>query len=294
MKSFAVLSAVVAVAVAQSNPLIPSGISDSCRTFLTNLNTNADIAKCTDALTTALSSFAPGKTDTATASDITGALNNLCSTSTTAACPSSVISSQVTNFYAACPDELTSSPNADVVRMYDIIFSIVPMQKAICSKGDDGKWCVMSGNPLSDSSASDLQSSLYTQDGQTIIPNTDAFSSNNLPFLLLSPDLDKEALCTACTRNVLSAYITYESDVPYAPGLGKSQLLGEQGALFSAVQEKCGAKFMDNEIKAAGGLGTSNGNGIFSSGAAPSIDVAFQSLMAVFAGFTTLAVTAAL
>lgn len=290
-KSFAVLSAVVATAYAQSNPLIPSGISDGCRTFLEGLNSNSQIATCTAALNTALDAFAPGTTTSASASDITSALNNVCATSINTACPTNVISSQVTAFYSACSTELTSNLNNDVLTLYDTLFFIVPMQKAICTKNDGGDWCVLSGNPLS-GSASELKSSLYTTSGQVVIPNTNAFSTNNIPFLLISPSLEQEALCTPCTRNVLSAYISYESDVPYGPGLGKSQLLGAQSTLFQAVQEKCGEKFMDNEVKAAGGLGT---NKIFggSSGAA-SLNVGFQSLMAAFAGLTTLAVTVAL
>jgi hypothetical protein len=287
LKAIAILSAAVVAAYAQSNPLIPSGISAGCKTFLETLNTDASIASCTTALNTALASFAPGKTG-ASASDITSALTNVCSVSTTNACPTASINSQITGFYKSCSDELTSNANADVVRLYDVLFTIIPMKQALCSKGDNGNWCVSSGVPLS-TSASDLQKSLYTESGQTVIPNTAAFASNNLPFLLINPKLESAALCTACTRNVLSAYINYESDLPYAPGLNRSQILGTQTELFNAVSEKCGARFMDNEVQAAGGLGT--GNSILGGGAA-SLNAGFQSILATFAGFATLAVVA--
>eukprot|EP01126_Amoeba_proteus_P032347 TRINITY_DN31568_c0_g1_i1.p1 TRINITY_DN31568_c0_g1~~TRINITY_DN31568_c0_g1_i1.p1 ORF type:complete len:207 (-),score=25.11 TRINITY_DN31568_c0_g1_i1:190-765(-) len=188
---------------------------------------------------------------------------------------------------SACRAELSENPK--VASMYDMLYVITPMKQAICSKGDDAKWCVMSSNTLGGASASDIQSSLYTQNGQTVIPNTDKFSENNIPFLLLKPELDKETLCKPCTRNVLAAYIDYESNVPYAPGLAKSQLLQPQTPLFNAVKEKCGDSFMDNQVKAAGGIGS---NIIKSGAAAASTNAALSGFMAVSAGLLTLAVQA--
>lgn len=266
--------------------MIPSGISDGCKTFLTALNSNTQIATCTAALNTALDAFAPGKTTTPSSADVKSALKDLCAPAIDVACPASAISSQVSAFYSACSAELTT--NEDVIRLYDVIFVIVPMQKALCTTNDSGELCAVSGAPLS-GSASDVAAGLYTQNGQTIIPNTKAFSSRNIPFLLISPDLEKEALCTSCTRNVLSAYISYESSNPYGPGLSNSQLIPSQADLFQAVQTKCGAKFMDNEVKAAGGLGTSNGLGL-DSGAVSSANVGILSV--AVAGFLTLAVSA--
>jgi len=282
-KSIAVLSAVVATAYAQANPLIPSGIGATCKSFLEELNKDTSIADCTAALNEALSSFAPGQAGAA-AADVTGALTNVCSVATTNSCPTAAINAQITKFGTACQDELKVNPNADVVRLYDVFYTIIPMKQALCSKGDDGNWCVSSGVPLA-GSASEIQKSLYTESGQTVIPNTAAFAANNLPFLLTSGDLEKDQLCTACTRNILSAYMNYESDVPYGVGLDKSQLLGNQIPLFKAVQEKCGANFMDNAVKAAGGLGTTGG---FSFGAAAAL--APSALFATAAGLASLVV----
>lgn len=286
LKSIAVISAVTVAVYAQSNTLIPSNISDGCRTFLNALDTNTQVSACTSALNVGLDGFAPGKPATASASEIASALETVCSSN---ACPADVISKQLTDFSSACPTELSSVE--EVTILYDILYTISPLKDAVCSKGDDGKWCVMSSNTLGGASASDVQSSLYTQNGQTVIPNTSNFSKNNVPFLLLKPELEKDVLCKACTRNVLTAYINHESKVPYAPGLSKSQLLQPQTALFNAVKEKCGDNFMDNQIKAAGGIG--NGlNDRITGAAAPSANAALSGLMAIAAGLVTLAVQA--
>lgn len=290
LKSFAIVSLAAAAAFAQSTgskSLIPDGISPVCNTFLVALNADTQLSTCIAALTSALSAFAPGGNATVSASTVTGALTSISSSSISSSCPENLIGSKIAQFYTACSPELTSTPVADVVRLYDVLYSITPMQKAISSKDDSGKWCAMAATPAAGSSADALQAALYTQDGQNVIPNTSTFSSNNLPFLFINPSLDATALCTACTRNVLTAYINYESNVPYAPGLAKSQLLKTQSDLFAAVQEKCGSTFMDNEVKAAGGLSSGPK---FLSAAAPSAEL--QSLMALLAGFATLAVTA--
>lgn len=285
-KSFALISLVATAVWAQSTSVIPSGISEGCSSFLTSLNSDAELAKCTGALSGALSAFAPGASS-ASADAVTSALTNLCSDSISTSCPDSVLASAITKFYSACSDELTKSPNDAVVQIYDLIYTLPPFRKAICSKGDDGNWCVASAAPIDGTTASTIQAALYTQTGDSIVPNTATFSTYNLPFLLIGADTAN--LCQTCTRNVLNAYIQHESSLPYAPGLGQSKLLNKQSAIFAAVQEKCGASFMDNEVKAAGGLGTSNSILGNKSGAIPASHVELQSLVAAFAGFATLA-----
>lgn len=282
-KSFALIS-LIATAVCAQN--IPSGTSEGCSAFLTKLNNDAELSKCTTALSGALSAFAPGASS-ASASAVTSALTNVCGDSISASCPDTTLASAITEFYSACSAELTSSPVDGVVQIYDLIYTLSPFRKAICSKGDDGNWCVASAAPIDGTTASTIQSALYTQTGDNIVPNTATFSTYNLPFLLIGADTAN--LCQTCTRNVLNAYIQHESSLPYAPGLGQSKLLNKQSALFSAVQEKCGASFMDNEVKAAGGLGTSNSILGNKSGAIPASHVELQSLVAAFAGFATLA-----
>ncbi|KAJ2914012.1 hypothetical protein MD484_g6409, partial [Candolleomyces efflorescens] len=286
LKSFALVSLVATAVWAQSTSLIPSGINPDCTTYLTKLNADTNISKCTTALGGALSAFAPGASS-ASASAVTSALTNLCSDSIETSCPDSLLASAVPDFYSACSAELTSRPNAEVVKIYDLIYTLSPFRKATCSKGDDGNWCVATAAPIDGTTASTIQSALFTQTGDNIIPNTATFTTYNLPFLLIGAD--SANLCQTCTRNVLNAYIQHESSLPYAPGLTQSTLLGKQSALFAAVQEKCGASFMDNEVKAAGGLGTSNSILGNKSGAITASHVELQSLVAAFAGFATLA-----
>lgn len=290
LKSFAVVVALTSVALAQSNSsstLIPEGISSKCSDFLTQLNNDAQLSTCSGALTTALSAFAPGSTATPSASAITSALGNVCSDSLTSSCPKNLIQSKLADFYTACTAELTSSPNAQVASLYEVLYTITPLKNAVCSKDDSANFCLLSANLPSGANAESLQKSLYTQSNQVIVPDTNSFSSNNIPFLFLSADLPSETLCTTCTRNILMAYIDFEGEISHARGLANSQLLNKQTDLYTAVTSKCGATFMDSEVKAAGGI--KSGPLGASSGAAPAAE--FKTLMAAAAGLMTLAVT---
>ena len=110
---------------------------------------------------------------------------------------------------------------------------------------------------------------LYTNNGAAlkrraevpaIVPNMTTFHDTNLPFLFFKPDLDATKLCTTCARNVLTAYINFESNCPYAPGLGNSQLLDTQAALYNAVKDKCPDNFLTGALQAAGGLSSGFGS----------------------------------
>jgi hypothetical protein len=221
---------------------------------------------------------------------VTAALKDVCGDSVATACPTSVFASQITAFYAACSEELTSKPNADVVKIYDILYVVPPMREALCSKDDSGNWCVASAAAPAGSSADSLQAALYTKNGETYTPNTSTFTSNNIPFLFLNPDTTD--LCTTCTRNVLNAYIKHESNLPYASGLNKSPLLGKQGELFTSVTEKCGDNFMNSEVKAAGGLSSGSNSILGGSSNAAHGKPEVQGAIAAFAGVATLMFTA--
>jgi hypothetical protein len=54
----------------------------------------------------------------------------------------------------------------------------------------------------------------------------------------------------------MTAYINWESDSPYAPGLSQSTLLSTQNTLYGAVTSICGSSFLSGVVQAAGGLGT--------------------------------------
>ena len=171
--------------------------------------------------------------------------------------PESVIRGQLTDFYAACSNELTSSPNPDVLRAYDVLYALFPLSKAVCSKGDDGKYCVFE---VGSSNSGSGQNSRRAEQ-QAIIPNLEQFKSKNLVFLGIQASLSTEQLCQPCTRNVLNEYIQFTSSLPYAPGIDNSPLMGGEADLYKAVQDKCGAPFLSGSLQAAGGINSGIMNG---------------------------------
>ncbi|KAF9784554.1 hypothetical protein BJ322DRAFT_1021286 [Thelephora terrestris] len=50
---------------------------------------------------------------------------------------------KLTNFYATCSNELTSSPNSDVIHAYDVLYVHFLFSQAVCTKGDSGNYCVL-------------------------------------------------------------------------------------------------------------------------------------------------------
>lgn len=285
----------------QQNPLIPSNISGDCSKYMAKLDSDPQILSCTKAFTNAAANFGVGSNSgNASASAVNSALNNLCPS--LSACPQSVIRSQLTDFYAACSIELTSSPNSDVIRAYDVLYVLYPLSKAVCTKADDGKYCVLEVGSTSSTGKNLLASSgsvSSSADGlwlpvtsgnsrrgeqQVIIPNLEQFKSENVVFLGIQPSLPAEELCLPCTRNVLNEYIQFISSLPYAPGITNSPLMGGETDLYEAVQEKCGAPFLSGSVQAAGGIS----GGILNNGAADlsvNTRTVAGALSAVIAGF---------
>lgn len=317
MKSFAILSLFITASLAQSssssNPYIPSGISQSCSDYLTSLNSNSSFSSCTTPITSATSAFAPGVNSSDITTDlINTVLSNLCSASAFAACPDSTVRSQLLSYYSACSAELTTNINTDVLRTYDVLYVLTPLREAVCSKSDNGKYCVTQLNTTSSSSTAGnvalvtpnkqqaLQQYLYsTTDSAAsarrdvsnsttaLIPNTTTFQDTNLVFLFLDPKMNSTQLCTTCTRNILTSYITFESSLPYAPGLNKSLLLGGQSALYNAVTTTCSSGFLSGAVQAAGGLSSG-----LMSGSPRSIHADVSLLVSAILGAAGLAVTA--
>ncbi|KAG5653543.1 hypothetical protein H0H81_012352 [Sphagnurus paluster] len=251
-KSLAIISVVTTAAFAQS--VVPSGISDACSTFFTGLNADTSLTTCLSSLTNATSDYQPGSAATTSPSTakIGSTLGNLCSATVTNNCPDSLIRGKLTDFYAACPAELTSSPNADVIKIYDILYTISPLKTAACSKDDSGNYCVTQAKlPASGPTAAQIQQVLATGTS----PNIGTFSDNNIPFFFLSSSSSSADLCNVCTRNVMTAYMNFEAKVPYAPGLGQSGLLANQPGLYTGIQNTCGSTFLSGAgVQAAGGL----------------------------------------
>lgn len=52
-------------------------------------------------------------------------------------------------------------------------------------------------------------------DENALLPNATTFRTTNLPFLFLSGEMGQKQLCTPCTKNILAAYVGFETDYPY-------------------------------------------------------------------------------
>lgn len=132
MKYFVLSLALAALARAQNNTLIPSGISSSCTGFLASLNNNTQLQSCITPLINTTSSFSPTAQTNLSSDDISKTLDTLCKSST---CQDGTIRSWLAEFYNSCNPELTSStPNAQVRELYDILYVIQPLRSAVCSK----------------------------------------------------------------------------------------------------------------------------------------------------------------
>jgi len=258
---------------------------------------------CSSALVKATSAFGAGSNSSnPSTSTVNSALNTLCGA--TSSCPEALLRSKLTAFYAACQPELTTTANEAVIMVYDVLYALSPLTKSVCSKADDLKYCVVElGTTTSGSSGAaspsgkvhlanntpdlkQVQANLWIptssgpisrRDEQAFYPNTTTFRSSNILFLLLQPALSN-GLCLSCTRSILSSYIDFESSIPYAPGLGKSPLMGGQSALYNAVTTNCGPSFLSGSVQAAGGIS----GGIVSSGALD-VAVSFKTLGAALA-----------
>jgi len=282
-----VISLFTTVALAQSS-YIPDGVSSGCKTFLTNFNEDSSLTACTNSLIDTTKNF--GGSTTPSKAELSGAISSICTGEVSTACPDSLIRGKLTDFYAACSDELTSNPNQQVRDLYDVLYVLTPMKGAICSKDDSGSSCILSGagSTVAGGDPSSLQNSLsYTPQngGDAVMANLTTFRNNNLCFGFRQPNMDESALCTTCTRNILTSYFNFESDVPYAPGLTNSPMLSGQNDLVGAIQSKCGANFLSGALQAAGGIKSGLGD---DSAALPHTNSQFASLAAVAAGGLTV------
>lgn len=304
MKSPTVVFLLAAAAYAQTqNPLIPQGISSGCSTYMVSLDSDPQILSCTKAFTNVVANFGVGSNSgSVSTSAVNAALNSL--SSSLSACSESAIRTQLTNFYSACPNELTSSPNSDVIRAYDVLYTLYPFSQAVSTKDDSGNYCVLEVGSTSNNTKTLLSSSGSTDsspssglwsplssgisrrgEAQVITPNLQQFRNSNLVFLGILPSLAADQLCRTCTRNVLNQYIQFISSIPYAPGIANSPLMGGEPDLYNAVQQKCGAPFLSGSVQAAGGIagGILGGNG--AAGLSVNTRTVAGALFVIVAGF---------
>lgn len=256
---------------------------------MTQLDSDTSLTSCTTALISATSAFAPGSSNSSASGDVTTALSTLCS-SGSSQCSETTVRSSLVKFYAACQSELTTNLNQGVLQIYDVLYTIIPLTNAVCSKDTNGNSCAKE-IPGSPPAASSLYSSSGSQ--QVVTPNFATIESSNAAFLFLQPTLSSTELCTPCTRSIITSYVSFESDIPYGPGLAQSIILNGQTALYQAVQTTCGASFLSGVVQAAGSLS----NSIISNSAASSrvpLPVSGAGAIASLVGVVTVALAAAL
>jgi len=174
--------------------------------------------------------------------------------------------------------------------MYDVLYALSPLQTALCAKDTSGTYCTLStakNSTVSSSSSSSHLSNSYLDYVKEYLFSSTTFArrdanaaataftlnattwdASNLAFLLIQPTESAAELCTPCTRSVLSAYVLFENQTPYAPGMDNSALLSGQTALYKAVVDACGTDFMNAGSAAAGVVGgvATGGNGAAAAG----------------------------
>lgn len=96
-------------------------------------------------------------------------------------------------------------------------------------------------------------------------PNATTYRTTSLPYLFLQADMDAKLLCSTCTKSIMAAYISWESQVPYALGLGSSPILGGQQQLWSGIGQTCGVNFTDS-ISAQAGVSNTTGATVMGAG----------------------------
>ncbi|GAA98104.1 uncharacterized protein L969DRAFT_81643 [Mixia osmundae IAM 14324] len=104
-----------------------------------------------------------------------------------------------------------------------------------------------------EAAATDTASAATTTATGSLLPNGTTFRTLALPFLQLSLSTSTgNASCTECAQSVLASYIAWEKSQPYVIGLGNSDMLGGQSALWRQVSTSCGTHFTTTINKNAG------------------------------------------
>ncbi|KZW02908.1 hypothetical protein EXIGLDRAFT_730997 [Exidia glandulosa HHB12029] len=239
----AVLSLLLVVA-AQDVYELPANISSGCASFLTSLNTDAGLDTCISSITKATKSL--NSTSDLSTDQLSATFSNLCASSS--ACPTTSIRSLLSDFADKCADDLIS--NQDVSSTYDMLYNLLPMQRAICTKDpSSGAFCALQSTTLGKAELEMPEDDL----AQIVMANLDAIGTANTGFLFMTPDTDPSALCSPCFQAVLSSYVDFEDEFPYALGVNLSPLLQGQAALWQSVTDNCGDEVAAN-VAVKGGV----------------------------------------
>lgn len=77
-----------------------------------------------------------------------------------------------------------------------------------------------------------------------VTPNATTYAETNLPFLFLQPNMDKEQLCTPCSRSIFVTYFKWIGQTQYP-----STILSGREDLWNAVTSTCDQTFVDSISK---------------------------------------------
>jgi hypothetical protein len=129
-------------ATPSSSSLIPNNISQSCKTFLDGLDNNPDVSNCLSTLVNATSEFNPSSSTQYSDTALSTTLTALCGGGNK--CDETKIRSQLANYYTACQtDLLGDAANNQVKSTYDILYVLLPLRNAVCTKNPNtNKYCV--------------------------------------------------------------------------------------------------------------------------------------------------------
>lgn len=233
---------------------LPDGISSQCTTFLSNLDADTTLQSCISPALNSLEGSSPS-------------LDTVCAKIAASTCSETNYYKILSYFSGNCSSELITSPNKDVVSIFDSLYVALPFQKAICTKDATGKWCATGSSSNATSSvysgvSNAAQSPLSTSDGY---PNAETFTSDNILFFGHNANMDQASLCTTCLQKVLTIYIGHETTRTYPTGLSGSPLLAVQNDLWTAVNAKCPADFISGALANAQNTPSSvNGAAAFS------------------------------
>jgi len=232
MKTFAWLSLVAASVAAQNG--IPSGITDACNHFLQSFNSDAKMQSCLKPLITATARFLPSANMQSNQGDVKWAMDQMCSGKS--ACDQSAMQTTITDFNTACNGDMLSGNQQSLETTFELLYIMTPMIGGVCAKDTDGSYCL--------SKAKKNGGHTKRGDDQSLLQiNTDDWKKSNVQFLFIDANESADQLCTACTKQVMTSYITYETALPYPMGVRSANLLGNQKALWTAINSKCPANY---------------------------------------------------
>ncbi|SNX83260.1 uncharacterized protein MEPE_01967 [Melanopsichium pennsylvanicum] len=268
------LSTSLAPVAAQNTTAIPSDVSATCSTFLSTLNSDAELDACTKPLLAATKYYSSNSTNSTTQLDST--LADLCSSNT--GCDADIIRQRLDQFWQNCQTDLQNKITA-VQTMYDNLYMITPLVNSICSKDTNNDYCLKtiakeaasSSNTSTtttnarrsleeegeEEEAEETISELYKRqstdnlDGLANETETTGTSNTNAAFLFISSSSPKSVLCSTCTQLILASYIKFETSIPYAIGLRTSDILAPQSDIYKAAKTHCGLNFVAQVNKIA-------------------------------------------